>query len=65
LTFYTQYYDKLNSRYDFPNIIPFLKIKEDLNLLSRVGTYEGLFEIKKLRKEIDLLKSKITKMKNK
>jgi len=65
LTFDTHYYDKINSQYDFPNVIPFLKIKEDLSLLSRVGTIEGLFEIKKLRNEIDFLKGEITKIKNK
>ena len=51
LNFNTHYYDKVNCNYDLTSVIPFVQIKEDLDLLNKVGSYEGLTQIKKLKFE--------------
>lgn len=59
ISFRTDHYDKTNKEILINSVEPFYKIKEDLDLLNRVGTCEALFEIKRLEDKIDKLMRKI------
>lgn len=63
LIFRTHHYNNVLKRYDFPSEIPFALLRDDLNMLNKIGTLEGLYESKILKHKIVKLEDKIQKLK--
>lgn len=58
LAFKTHHFNQSTKKYELNNQTTYITIKDDLDLLNNVGTYEGLIQIKRLHFRINKLKNK-------